>query len=133
MAKYVIGPEVALHLAQTDARITDEIQLLAPTLMRSQLLSLLYRLVIHGEMTKQDADRVLVYVRRLRIRFLGDRVLQEVAWKVADQLGWPDTLEAEYIALTQIQADAFITLDGNLASDVEEVVKLASVEALIMA
>jgi hypothetical protein len=27
----------------------------------------------------------------LRIRLLGDRVLQRVAWKIADQLGWHDT------------------------------------------
>jgi hypothetical protein len=40
------------------------------------------------------------YVRGLRIRLLGDRVLQDAAWKVADQLGWPDTFDAEYVALT---------------------------------
>jgi hypothetical protein len=39
-------------------------------------------------------------------------VLQSVAWKIADQIGWPDTFDAEYVALTQLQADALITLDG---------------------
>jgi hypothetical protein len=54
-------------------------------------------------------------VRGLRIRLLGDRVLQNVAWTVADQPEWPDTLDAEYVALTQLQADALITLDRQLA------------------
>ena len=112
MTRFVIGPDVALRLAQEDAVIADEHELLAPTLLRSQLVSLLFRAVHQGEMTKNDADRYLGYVRGLRIRLLGDRVLQNVAWKVADQLEWPDTFDAEYIALTQLQADAFITLDN---------------------
>jgi hypothetical protein len=46
-------------------------------------------------MTKHEAERRLDYVRGLRIRLLGDRVLQDVAWRVADQLGWSDTYDAE--------------------------------------
>lgn len=133
MTKFVIGPDVALRLAQEDAMIADEHKLLAPTLLRSQLLSLLYRAVHQGEMTKKDADRHLGYVRGLRIRLLGDRVLQNVAWKVADQLGWQDTYDAEYIALTQLQADAFITLDDNLASAVKDLIELAPFEVLSQA
>jgi predicted nucleic acid-binding protein len=130
MTKYVIGPDVALRLAHDQAVIPDEHQLLAPTLLRSQMLSLLYRAVRLGEMTKKDADRQLNYVRALRVRLLGDRVLQNVAWKIADQLGWPDTLDAEYIALTQLQADAFITLDAALARAVQDLVTIAPIEAL---
>src|SRR5712691_9495231 len=33
---------------------------------------------------------------------------QNVAWKVASQLGWSDTLDAEYVALTQLQADDLV-------------------------
>jgi predicted nucleic acid-binding protein len=130
MAKYVIGPDVALRLAYREAVIPKEHQLLAPTLIRSQLLSRLYQAVRKGEMTKSAADRQLSYLRGLRMRLLGDRVLQNVAWKVADQLGWPDTFDAEYIALTQLQAEAFITLDAELASAVKGLVTLAPFEAL---
>ncbi|HCU51988.1 MAG TPA: hypothetical protein DGG94_19670 [Micromonosporaceae bacterium] len=130
MTKYVIGPDVALRLAHDEAVIPDEHQLLAPTLLRSQMLALLYRAVRRGEMTKKDADRHLNYVRALRIRLLGDRVLQNVAWKIADELGWPDTLDAEYVALTQLQADAFITLDAKLAHAVKGLVAIAPIEAL---
>ncbi len=108
MTRYVIGPDV----------------------VRSQMLSLLYRAARQGEMTKKDADRRLNYVRSLRIRLLGDRVLQNVAWTIADQLGWPDTLDAEYVALTKLQADAFITLDADLAHAVKGLVTIAPIEAL---
>jgi predicted nucleic acid-binding protein len=68
-------------------------------------------------------------VRALRIRLLGDRVLQNVAWTIADQLGWADTFTAEYIALTRLRADPFITLDTQLARSVQELVPTASIEA----
>ena len=130
MPRYVIGPEVALRLAHAEVVIPDAHQLLAPTLFRSQVLSLLYRAVRHGELTKKDGERQLNYVRALRIRLLGDRVLQDVAWKIADKLGWPDTLDAEYVALTQLQADAFITLDAELARALEGLVRIAPIDAL---
>ena len=130
MAKYVIGPDVAIRLARDQAAVRDEHHLLAPTLLRSQVLSFLYQAVRRGEMTKKDADRQLAYLRRLRMRLLGDRVLQNVAWKLADQLGWSDTYDAEYVALTQLHADAFITLDTQLADAVKDLVTVTSIEAL---
>jgi predicted nucleic acid-binding protein len=130
VTRYVIGPDVAVRLAHDQAVIADQHQIMAPTLLRSQLLSLLYHAVRRGEMTKRDAERRLDYVRGLRVRLLGDRVLQNVAWKVADQLGWSDTFDAEYVALTQLQADALITLDGQLAHAVRDLVKVAPIEAL---
>ncbi|WP_207782768.1 hypothetical protein [Phytoactinopolyspora limicola] len=87
MTKYVIGPDVALRLAVDRVVVDHEHQILAPTLLRSQLLSLLFQAVRRGDMTKKDAERHLDYIRVLRIRLLGDRVLQSVAWKIADQLG----------------------------------------------
>jgi predicted nucleic acid-binding protein len=130
MTRYVIGPDVALVLARDQVAIREEHHLLAPTLLRSQLLSLLFQAVQRGEMTKKYADQQLDYVRGLRIRLLGDRVLQNVAWKVADRLGWSDTFDAEYVALTQLQADAFVTLDGQLAEAVQDLVTVAPVEEL---
>ena len=130
MTKFVIGPDVALRLAQDQAEIRDEHQLLAPTLVRSQMLSLLHQAARRGEMTEKDAEQQLKYLRGLRIRLLGDRVLQDLAWKVADQLGWVDTFDAEYVALTQLQAGALITLDDRLARAVKNLVAVASIDAL---
>jgi predicted nucleic acid-binding protein len=99
--------------------------------MRSQLLALLFRAVQAGEMSQGEAERHLDSVRSLRIRLLGDRVLQRVAWTVAELLGWPDTLEAEYVALTRLQADALVTLDERLAAEVAALVTVAPFEALV--
>jgi hypothetical protein len=72
------------------------------------VLSLLYQSVRRGDVTQADASRRLDCVRGLRIRLLGDRVLQRTAWSLAEELGWDDTLDAEYVALARLQADAFL-------------------------
>ena len=86
---------------------------------------MLYKAAKRGDMTKADAELHVDYVRGLRIPLLGDRVLQAVAWKVADQLGWVDTLDAEYVALTQLQADARMTLNPALAIAAKDLVTVA--------
>ena len=131
MTKFVIGPDVALCLAQDQAAISAEHALLAPTLLRSQVLSMLYQAVQRGELTKTVADERLSYLRGLRLRLLGDRVLQSVAWRIAADLGWADTFDAEYLALTQLQADAFVTLDRRLARAVKGIVAVATIDELV--
>ncbi len=57
--------------------------------------------------------------------------MQSLAWKIADQLLWPDTFVAEYIALTQLQADAFVCMDRALARAVGTTVTVASIDDLL--
>jgi predicted nucleic acid-binding protein len=130
VTRYVIGPDVLLRLAGDAVKVPAEHALVAPNLLKSQVLSLLYQAVRRGELTKKDADRQLNYLRALKIRLLSDRVSQSTAWRIADGLGWPDTYEAEYVAVTQLQADAFVTLDQRLADAVRDLVTLAPVDDL---
>ena len=130
VTRYVIGPEVAFRLAQDRVVVREGHRLLAPSLLRSQLLALLYQAAGRGELTRREASDRLAYVRALRIRLLGDRVLQNVAWEVAEQLGWPDTFDAEYVALTRLHADALVTLDGRLADTVQDLVTVVPLDAL---
>lgn len=131
MTKYVIDAGVALRLATEQATIRADHTLLAPTLLRSQALALLYEAVGRGELSKTDADRQLDYLRGLRIRLLGDRVLQRTAWKVAETLGLTNTYDAEYVALTQLQADALVTLNSDLARAVNDLITIAPIDALL--
>jgi predicted nucleic acid-binding protein len=126
----VIGPEVVLRLAGDAVKVPAEHKLVAPTLLKSQVLSSLFEAVRRGELTKKDADRYLNYLRGLKIRLLSDRVSQSVAWRVADELGWADTYRAEYVAVTQLQADAFVTLDERLADAVKGLVTVAPLDDL---
>ena len=98
--------------------------------MRSQTLSALHEAVQEGKIAPDVALDRLTRIRALPIRLLGDAVLRRRAWELADQLGWAETYDAEYIALTQLQADAFVTLDTELVRQVEGVVPTATIEAL---
>ncbi len=42
----------------------------------------------------------------------------------------PTPYAAEYVALTRLQADAFVTLDEQLAGSVQDLVAIAPIEAL---
>jgi indolepyruvate ferredoxin oxidoreductase alpha subunit len=130
MTRFVVDTGVVLRLVSEGASVRSEHELLAPTLLRSQALSALHEAVHRDELEAGEALDRLVRIQQLPIRLLGDLVLRRRAWEVAERLGWAPTYEAEYIALTQLQADAFVTLDERLARAVEGVVALAPFEAL---
>jgi predicted nucleic acid-binding protein len=131
MTRYVIEPGAALELAKREAAIPPRHKLLAPTLLRSQVLAQLYAQVMRGELTRADATRRMDYLRGLQMRLLGDRVLQRVAWDIAQELGWNDTLDAEYLALTKLQADALVTVNTGLARAARKLVTVASLDDLL--
>jgi predicted nucleic acid-binding protein len=130
VTKFVVDAGAVLHLASAEFEVSDAHELLAPTLLRSQTLSALHEAVQRGEIPADVARDRLTRVRRMKIRLLGDAVLQRRAWDLADRLGWDSTYDAEYVALTQLQADAFVTLDEELARSVEGIVATASIDAL---
>jgi predicted nucleic acid-binding protein len=94
------------------------------------VLSALHEAVRRGTLSPDDARDELARIRQLKIRLLGDAVLQKVAWDVADRLGWDETYDAEYIALTKLQGDAFVTLDRKLARAAREIVPTATIDEL---
>jgi predicted nucleic acid-binding protein len=130
VARFVVDCGVVLELVSEGFDVAPEHELLAPTLLRSQTLSALHEAVHNGELAADVARERLRSVGAMPIRLLGDAVLRRRAWEIAEQLGWAETYDAEYLALTQLQADAFVTLDAELARLAEGIVPLASIDAL---
>jgi predicted nucleic acid-binding protein len=130
MTRFVVDCGAVLHLASEGIRVPGEHELLAPTLLRSQTLSALHEAVHRGELPPHDALEWLTRIWAMPIRLLGDAVLRRRAWNLAERLGWAETYDAEYVALTQLQGDAFVTLDTELARRVEGIVPTASIRAL---
>jgi predicted nucleic acid-binding protein len=130
MARFVVDCGVVLRLVSEEVDVAPGHELLAPTLLRSQTLSALHEAVHNGELSADVAHERLQNVGAISIRLLGDAVLRRRAWEIAEQLGWAETYDAEYLALTQLQADAFVTLDAELARQAEGVVPLAAIDAL---
>ena len=130
MTRFVVDCDTLLQIAAGGIEVAAEHQLVAPTLVRSQALSALYEAARRGEISAAQGIERVRQVNSLKVRFLGDKVLQRHAWKVADQLGWPTTYDAEFVALTLLQADVFVTSDDDLAQAVSGLVETATIDAL---
>ena len=130
MTRYVIDAAAAIEIARRPVAVAAENSLVAPSLLRSQVLSILYRAVRASELTPQEGRALLERVTELKIRLLGDRISRGTAWRIAEELGWDDTADAEYLAVTRLQADALVALDPRLARLAYGVVPLAEFEAL---
>ena len=133
MTRFAIDAPTALRLAREDITVADEHQLVAPTLLRSDVLSMLYRDVRRGELDLREARVLLDRVTTTRMRLLGDRVSRATAWRIAEQLDHDDTAQAEYVAVAKLQADYFVTADEELAAAVAGIVATAPFDALTAA
>jgi predicted nucleic acid-binding protein len=130
MTRFVVDSGAVIRIARDEIEVHAEHELLAPTLLRSQTLSALHEAVQRGELSSDAALDLLHRIWAIKIRLLGDAVLRRRAWAIAEQLRWPETYDAEYIALTQLQGDAFVTTDKELERRVGGIAATAPIEAL---
>jgi len=131
MGRFVVDCGVVLKLAGDETKVSAKHKLLAPTLLRSQTLSAVHEAVQRGELTPEAGREQLRRVNGMPIRLLGDAVLRRRAWDIAEELGWLETYDAEYVALTQLQADAFVTLNKRLARQVQKLVRTTTLDELL--
>ena len=130
MTRFVVDCETLLRSVAGEIEVAAEHELVAPTLVRSQAPAALYEAARRGEISAAQGIERVTRINSLKVRFLGDKVLQRTAWKIADQLGWVTTYDAECVALTQLQADIFVTSDRALAQAVSGLVETATIDAL---
>ena len=130
VTRYVIDAPTLLHLVAEGVEVDPAHQLVAPNLIRSQALTLLLAAVGVGEISEEVALQRHERLTELKMRLLGDRVSRRTAWKIARAQGWDTTFDAEYLAVTTLQADALVTIDPAMAARAADIVPLAPVEAL---
>jgi indolepyruvate ferredoxin oxidoreductase alpha subunit len=130
VTRFVVDCETLLRIAAGEVEVAPEHKLVAPTLVRSQALAALYDAARRGDITAAEGMERVTRINSLKVRFLGDKVLQRTAWRVADELGWETTYDAEFVALTRLQADAFVTADTELAREVSGLVDTRTADAL---
>ena len=131
MARYVIDAPTLLHLVDnSDLRIDPSHQLVAPNSIRSEALQLLLRDVLRGKRTEKAALERHERITELKMRLLGDRGSRGMAWRIANEHGLDTLRDAEYLAITRLQADALVTVDPGLAAKAENIVPVAPLKAL---
>jgi predicted nucleic acid-binding protein len=130
MTRYVIDAPTLLHIVTEQLEIHPDHQLVAPHAIRSQALTLLLGRVRQGELTEQQARELHTRLTELKIRVLGDRVSRATSFQIANEQHWKTTFDAEYLAVTRLQADALVTVDPEMAAKAEGLVPLAPLSAL---
>jgi predicted nucleic acid-binding protein len=89
-------------------------ELVAPPLMWSEARSSLREAVWRGEVPREEARETLDILERGPVRRRDHRQVGYEAWKIAEELGWAKTYDAEYLALASLLGARFVTLDARL-------------------
>jgi predicted nucleic acid-binding protein len=130
MTRYAIDAPTLLHIVTEELAVSTEHELVAPNSIRARALTLLLQAVRRGELTEKEAMAIHTRLTELKIRVLNDRVSRATAFGIANEQGWETIDDAEYLAVTRLQADAFVTVDEAMAAKARGIVQLAPVGAL---
>ncbi len=127
----MIDAPTLLHLVDAGLHVDPGHQLVAPNSLRSEALELLLHDVRAGKRTEAAALEAHERMTEMKMRLLGDRVSRRTAWQIARQHDWGTLRDAEYLALTRLQADALVTADPTLAAAAQEAVTVAAIDDLL--
>jgi predicted nucleic acid-binding protein len=112
----VVDASVALSASFTAegfGELPDD-ELVAPPLMWSEARSALHELTWRGEVAHDDAATTRTRLDVCPVSSRNPRKLGQEAWRVADELGWAKTYDAEYVALARLLGCRLVTLDQRL-------------------
>ena len=82
--------------------------------MWSEVRSSLHEARWRGEVSEEQARRAMAALGTSPIRMRSHKRLGAEAWRVADELGWAKTYDAEYLALASLLGCRLLTVDARL-------------------
>jgi indolepyruvate ferredoxin oxidoreductase alpha subunit len=89
-------------------------ELVAPALMWSEARSALHEGLWRREIAHGEAITALGRLERAPVVRRTHRRLGAETWRIADELGWAKTYDAEYVALASLLECRVLTVDGRL-------------------
>lgn len=129
--RYAIDAVTALRLVEEAPGAGARHRLVGPAVLRSDVMSRLFRQVREGQLQDREARARLEALAGLKIRLLGDRVSRATAWTLATRLGWEEIGTAEYLAVATLQADVLVAGDERIAAAADGIIPLGDVDDLL--
>ncbi len=95
MGRAVVADSSVVLAACGGLRFPGDWQWCAPSLVCSEVLSALHEALWRGELTRDEADAVRLVFAALPLQLEDSARLRDEAWRIADELGFAKTYEAE--------------------------------------
>lgn len=105
---------VTACLSERGLGLLPKDHLIAPHLMWSEVSSVLHELKWRKEISSQLADIGMERLAATEVSARGPKRLTNEAWRIAEQLGWAKTYDAEYLALARLMRCRLLTTDAGL-------------------
>jgi predicted nucleic acid-binding protein len=114
--KLVIDASVAVAAVATPLGFERlrPFELIAPPLLWIETESVLHATLWRGEIPADRAIEMRDRLRQAPIASDGPEGLSDVTWRIADEMGWAKTYDANYVALARIRDCRLVTLDARL-------------------
>jgi predicted nucleic acid-binding protein len=124
--RLVIDASAAVYLAasETGFAALARYELVAPPLVRSEATSAIHQAVWRGQASPELAEGTFQALLSAPIHADPVAGLLERAWKIADDLGWAKTYDAEYVALAQLIGCGLLTVDARLIRGAGHLVRM---------
>lgn len=112
----MIDSSAALRAAASTSAATSLAgwNLVAPPLFWSEVTSAVHEALWRREIDRVRADATRSGVAALAVRRLAPASLHDEAWRIADELGWAKTYDAEFLALARLRGCLVLTTDARL-------------------
>jgi predicted nucleic acid-binding protein len=89
-------------------------ELCSPPLMWSEAHSALHERTWRRELGTEEASQARARFTGVGVKLRNHPKLADEAWRIADELGWAKTYDAEYVALASLLKCRLVTVDGRL-------------------